>query len=129
VAATVIFDTDILIWAQRGNSKAADLITKTDVLQISVFTYMELLQAASNKTQHKIIKDFLKVFNFTLLPLTEQIGHRALIYIEEYSLSHGTQAGDAVIAATAVEQNAELVTSNQKHFRMIKELKLLVFKP
>jgi len=129
VAAIVIFDTDVLIWAQRGNSKAADLIDSTSLLQISVFTYMELLQATSKKTQHKIIKDFLSACNFTLLPITESIGHRALIYIEEYSLSNGIQAGDAIIAATAVEQNSELVTANVKHFKMIKELKLVTFKP
>lgn len=125
----MILDTDILIWAQRGNTKAATLINKTDSLQISIYTYMELLQSAHTKSQHKITKDFLNDFNFTLLPLTEAIGHRASIYIEEYSLSHGIRAGDAIIAATAVENNATLVSSNAKHYKMINELDLVIFKP
>ena len=54
----MIFDTDILIWLQRGNSKAIALVDKTDVREISVITYMELLQCAVGKQQHKQIKNF-----------------------------------------------------------------------
>lgn len=125
----MIFDTDVLIWAQRGNAKAITLIDATSSLNISIYTYMELLQAAQRKDQHKIIKHFLKEFNFKLFPLTEMIGHRASIYIEEYSLSHGLRAGDAMIAATAVENNIPLVSGNSKHYKMIQDLNLVVFKP
>jgi predicted nucleic acid-binding protein len=83
--SSMIFDTDIFIWVQRGNEKAA---------------------------RH-----------------TENIGHRASIYIEEHILSSGLRSGDAIIAATAAENNMPLFSSNTKHFRMIKELKLKVFKP
>jgi len=90
---------------------------------------MELLQGAQNKEQHAYIKDFLAEFNFEILSLTENIGHRAAIYIEEYSLSSGLRAGDAIIAATATEHHFELMTSNVKHFRTIRDLKLKPFKP
>jgi predicted nucleic acid-binding protein len=125
----MIFDTDVLIWAQRGNVQAAHLIETTDSLQISVFTYMELLQGAPKKAHHKIIKKFLNDFNVMVLPITETIGHRASIYVEEYGLSNGIRAGDALIAATAVEHNSDLITSNTKHYKMIKELNLVSFKP
>jgi predicted nucleic acid-binding protein len=125
----MIFDTDIFIWAQRGNRKAAKLMEKDEARYLSVQTYMELLQCAKNKTQHKQIKDFLTTFGFTVLPLTENIGHRASIYVEEYTLSSNVRSGDAIIAATAVENNLPLSSSNAKHFKAIKELKLKVFKP
>lgn len=83
----MIFDTDIFIWAQRGNNKAARIIDTTDNRYLSAQSYMELLQGACNKTQHQYIKNFLSDLSFTTLPLTETIGHRAAIYIEKYSLS------------------------------------------
>ena len=125
----VLFDTDILIWIQRGNLRAAALVEKEEERCISVLTYMELLQGAKEKQQHKHIQSFLREFGFRILPLTENIGHRASIYIEEYSLSHGLRAGDALIGATATENGLTLYTSNGKHYRPIKELKLRLFKP
>jgi predicted nucleic acid-binding protein len=68
-------------------------------------------------------------FDFTVLQFSENIGHRACIYIEEYALSNGLRAGDAIVAATATENNLILVMSNEKHFRPIKDLKLKVLKP
>lgn len=90
---------------------------------------MELLKCAKDKKQHKYVKNFLDEFSFAILPLNEKIGHRAAVYVEEYSLSSNLRAGDAIIAATAVENNMVLVSSNVKHFRVIKELKLKPFMP
>ncbi len=125
----MIFDTDILIWVQRGNERAARLIEKEENRYLSVQSFMELLQGAKNKTQHQYVKGFIKEFGFTVLPFTENIGHRALIYVEEYALSANMRAGDAIIAATAVENNLMLATSNSKHFRVVNELTLKQFKP
>lgn len=125
----MLFDTDIFIWAQRGNAKAAQGFEKAHTRYLSVQTYMELLQCARNKEQHLLVKDFLTEFSFEILPLTENIGHRAAIYVEEYGLSSGLRAGDAIIAATATENNLELMTSNLKHFRSIQDLKLKPFRP
>ena len=128
----MIFDTDIFIWVQRGNRKAARLIDDTTERYLSIQSYMELLQCARKKErkkeEHRYVKDFLKEFGFETLPVSQNIGHRAAIYIEEYSLSHGVRAGDAIIAATAVENDLTLCTSNQKHFKCINELSLRIFK-
>jgi predicted nucleic acid-binding protein len=61
------------------------------------------------------------------LPLTENIDHRAAIYIEDYAISAGLRTGDAFITATAVENT--LVVSNVKHFKVVKDLQLNSFKP
>lgn len=73
----MIFDTDIFIWVQRGNEKAARLMEKsTSDRYLSIQTYMELLQGAKNKAQHKYVKDFITSFGFIVLPLSENIGHQ-----------------------------------------------------
>ena len=125
----MLFDTDILIWVQRGHKKAARLIDRSREKKISILTYMELMQCPSSKEMQKITKDFLTEFNFVILPITENIGHRAAIYVEEHSLSTGIRAGDAIIAATAVENNLPLTSGNKKHFKDIKGLMLKLFKP
>lgn len=125
----MIFDTDVIIWAKRGNKKAAMLINNDENRFISIQSYMELMQCAKDKIQHKRTISFLKAMDFTILPLTENIGHRASIYVEEYTLSNSIKAGDAIIGATAIENDMELVSSNYKHFKCIKELQFRKFKP
>lgn len=90
---------------------------------------MELLQGARDKKESRIIKSFLSDFNFQTLPLTENIGHRALIYIEEYGLKVAMCVADALVAATAVENHLTLSTANRKHYRPIADLDINVFRP
>lgn len=125
----MVFDTDVLIWVQRGNVKATHEIEQAAERIISAQTYMELLQGATNKQQHDAIKSFLTQYEFTILGFTGNIGHRAMIYIEQYSISHGLRVGDAIIAATAAENDLQLMSANEKHFRPLKDLKLKVFRP
>ncbi|MCH8956565.1 PIN domain-containing protein, partial [candidate division KSB1 bacterium] len=75
------------------------------------------------------VKDFISTHDFIVLPLTENIGHRASIYIEEYTVASGLRSGDVLIAATAVENNMTLVSSNTKHFKAITDLKFKTFRP
>lgn len=125
----MIFDTDIFIWILRGSEKAVRLVDREEEHFLSTQTYMELLQCARDKKQHAASKRFLKDFNFKVLPLTENIGHRAAVYVEEYTLSHGVRAGDALIAATAAENGLKLCTSNAKYFHPMRDLDLKIFKP
>ena len=60
----MIFDTDILIWIQRGNEKAAKLLEKDQDRHLSIYSYMELLQGAKSKTHHKYVKNFISDFEF-----------------------------------------------------------------
>lgn len=90
---------------------------------------MELLQCAKNKKQLQLTQDYLRNFDFKIIPLTENIGHRASIYIEEYSLGDGLRLGYAIIAASAIENGLTLVTGNHKHYKIIPNLELNIFKP
>lgn len=125
----MLFDTDILIWIQRGNAKAAALVDAHRERYLSIQSCMELFQGAKNKSQQKVVRTYLTDLGFVVLPLSQNIGHRALIYVEEYTLSSGLYAGDAIIAATAIENNIALCSGNEKHFKAIKDLDLRVFRP
>jgi predicted nucleic acid-binding protein len=125
----MLFDTDVLIWVLRGNAKAAQAVDDRPRRSLSVVTYMELLQGARNKAEIRALKAFLADIRFTLLPLTENIGHRASIYMEEYVLAESLSMADALIAATAIEANQPLISGNAKHYKAIQELDLKRFRP
>ena len=82
----MMFDTDILIWVFRGNAKAARLIDSETDRRISIVTYIELLQGARNQKEMKGIKTFISDLAFEVVPITENTGYRASIYMEEYGL-------------------------------------------
>jgi predicted nucleic acid-binding protein len=125
----MIFDTDILIGCFRGNEQAASVIKEADDRQISAVSLIELHQGARSKAEQKLIGKFLKDLSFLILPLSENIGNRACIYVEEYCLKGGLQMADALIAATAVEHRKTLCSGNAKHYRIVTEIELKVFNP
>jgi predicted nucleic acid-binding protein len=125
----MLYDTDVLIWVFRGSAKAARLIDQDADRSLSVITFMELLQGAADRRESGLIKDFVKECALANLPLTENIGHRAAIYMEEFGLSSGLRVADALIAATAAENHLPLCTGDYRRFRPIRELDLSVFRP
>lgn len=125
----MLFDTDVLIWCFRGNAKAAKTIEDDPAPMISVVSYMELVQGARDRKELKTIAAFLADMGIPVLPLTDNIGHRASIYLEEHVLKDGMAMADALIAATAVERSLVLCTGNGKHFRVINDLEVEVFRP
>ena len=125
----MMFDTDVLIWILRGNENAARLIEDADDRCLSVVSYMELLQGARDRQESRTIKGFLGDFGFRVLPLTENVGHRASIYIEEYALKSRLCMADALVAATAVENGVALCTADRKHYRLVKDLEISTFRP
>jgi len=125
----MLFDTDVLIWYLRGNEKAAAVMEKAQDRQVSIVSYMELLQGAKDKKEAKMIRSFLKDFAFEVLPLTENIGHRASVYMEEYCLKVHMCLADALLASTAIENHLTLCSANDKHYKVIGELDIKVFRP
>ena len=125
----MIFDTDVIIWALRGNKRATTAIDRAESLDISVVSYMELLRSVRDKKDLRLTKAFLADLGFQIVPLSENIGHRASIYLEEYGLKSHLGVPDALIAATAVENNKALCSGNAKDYRDIAEVALKAFRP
>ena len=125
----MIFDTDVLIWAARGSSPAARVIDATLDRAVSVVSLMELLQGARSKLEARRIRQSVRGLQFRVLPLSESIGANAAALVEQHALSHGIQVTDALIAATAMEAGEPLCTANVKHFRPLRNLTLIAFRP
>ncbi len=125
----MLFDTDVLIWALRGSAKAAREIDSAEERYISAVNYMELMQGIRDKREQSLLKRFLAALDFEVLPITEDISHRAVIFVEEYALKSGMQLADALVFATACEHSLCLCSSNKKHFKNIASLETKLFVP
>lgn len=127
-AAPLIFDTDVLIWFLRGNDKAARAIEADSERAISIISLMELDQGARSKREISFLRAFFPKNSFRIEPITETISHLAATLMEEYSIRHGLQVADALIAATARATVSTLLTGNVRHFRPIPSLELRQFR-
>ena len=124
----MLVDTDVFIWYMKGNRKAYNIIESDININLSVITYMELIQGIRNKKELNILRKALKAWNAKVIYITEEISVKAMFYIEQHYLSHSLQLADALIAATAVSNGLVLLTGNDKHYKMIKNLQIEVFK-
>lgn len=125
----MIFDSDVMIWAFRGNRRALKAIDEADVRAISSVTYMELLQGVRNKDEMREMKRFLSKLSFSTLPITANVSNRAVAILEETALKSDLGVCDALIFATACETGETLLSGNKKHFKEVALLNAVEFKP
>ena len=87
------------------------------------------MQGVRSKAELQLLRRTVRRSGWRILPLTEAIGHRAMLYIERFGLSHGLRLADALIAASAVEAGGALLTANARHYRCIGEVSLVAYAP
>ena len=125
----MIFDTSILIYADRGVLSAKELIMKTQERSISAVTYMEYVPFCRNKRELAIFEKMLKALQFTIHEIDHSISYHARQIVRQYASSHSIEMGDALIAATVLRNHELLYTSNTKHFTPITGLKMEHYSP
>lgn len=115
----VVVDTDVLVDFFRGYSKAVDLVN-AHVAQIilSPIVVAELYAMAREGSEQEALGNFISLFR--VAPVTAEIAKAACLYKREYGKSHGVRLADAIVAATADAERAELKTLNVKHYPMLK---------
>lgn len=123
-----LIDADIFIWNWRGQEGAALLLADSP-FAVSAVTYMELVQGMRNRREFAKLRADLKRWQVRLLPVTELISARAVALVERHFLPHHVQLADALVAATALQHDLVLVSSNSKHFRPIHGLRFEAFRP
>jgi len=124
----MIFDTDVMIWAFRGNVKALDAIDAASERSLSAVTYMELLQGVRNKKEMLAMKRFLSTLGFSVLPVTANISSRAVAIMEDTALKSDLGVCDALIFATALDTGDTLLSGNAKHFKEVPLLDAVAFR-
>ncbi|MBM4309879.1 MAG: type II toxin-antitoxin system VapC family toxin [Deltaproteobacteria bacterium] len=125
----MLIDTDVLIWYMRGNNSACRILEKTENFCISVVTYMELVQGMRNKGELNCLRRALSAWNSKILYITEDISSKAMFFVEQHFLSHSIQLADALISATAISHGLPIVTGNDRHYRILKDLHIKKFRP
>jgi len=120
----MVIDTDVLIWYMRGNEKAYQLVENSNNFFISVITYMELVQGLRNKKELNHLRKALHGWKTQILYVSEEISVKAMFYVEQHFLSHSMQLADALIGATAITYGLPLLTGNDKHYRVMKDLQI-----
>lgn len=89
---------------------------------------MELLQGMRNKQELKSFQKMVKAWGIKVVYIDEEISAKALFYIEEYFLSHSMEIADSLIGATCTKYGLTLITANDKHYRILKDLDMKVFR-
>ncbi|MBW1729156.1 MAG: type II toxin-antitoxin system VapC family toxin [Deltaproteobacteria bacterium] len=102
----MLIDTDVLIWYMKGNEKAYNAIENSENFFISVVTFMELVQGMRNKTELNTLRK-----------------------AEQHYLSYSIQLADSLIGATAIAYGLPILTGNDKHYKILKNLQLKKFRP
>jgi len=125
----MIIDTDVLIWYLKGNEKAYQIIDNSNSFFISVVTYMELVQGMRNKNELNNLRKSLHVWNAKILYISEDISVKAMFFVEQHFLSHSMQLADALIGATAITHGSPILTGNDKHYKVMRNLQIEKFRP
>ena len=124
----MIIDTDVLIWYLRGNTNARKIISVNTPFKISVINYLELLQGMRDKNELRSLQKQLRIWSTEIIQINERISAYSMFLVENYYLSHSMETADAIIAATAIENNDILLTANYKHYAYIPNIQLQKFK-
>jgi predicted nucleic acid-binding protein len=116
-----LVDIDVLIDFLRGNTNAVALLNDiSSRIILSPIVVAELYAGVKGKEELNILGNFITLFR--VVPLTAEIAKKAGLYKRDFGKSHGVGLANAILAATADEEKAELKTLNVKHYPMISGL-------
>lgn len=124
----VLPDTDVLVDFLRGYGKAVAFVsTYSPRIILSSIVVAELYAGVRGDSEYAVLDGFVSLFR--VVPVGPAIARAGGLYKRDYGKSHGVGLCDAILAATAEAENAELKTLNTKHYPMLKALHPAYGKP
>ncbi len=118
----ILPDTDVFVDFFRGHSKAVAFVkAHSSRIILSSIVVAELYAGVKGDTEKAVLDNFVSLFR--VVPVSGEIAKTGGLYKRDYGKSHGVGLADAMLAATAEAENAELKTLNIKHYPMIKGLR------
>ena len=110
---TLLVDTDVLIDFLRGYKKAVSFIENfSPQIILSPIVVAELYTGVKGIDELAVLDNFIS--NFRVTPITVEIAKTGGLYKRDFGKSHGVGLADAILAATAEHENADLKTLNIK---------------
>lgn len=91
----------------------------------SIINKLELIVGNKSKIEMNRALKMLNILEIKTLPVNEEVSSLAENLVRTYYHSHNIGTQDALIAATALVYNEELVTRDRKHFQFIPNLKII----
>lgn len=125
----LLIDTDVLIWYMKGNERAYNVVENLDSFSISVVAYIELVQGMRNKNELSNLRRALSDWNAKVLYISEEISLKAMFFVEQHYLSHSIKLADALIGATAIVNGLPILTGNDKHYKILRDIQIKKFRP
>lgn len=118
----ILIDTNIFIDHLRNYTPAVQYIEKIEIKNVlfSAITEAELLAGSENNDATKREKLLFLLLQWTKIPITNPIA----LLAGDLSRKYDMDIPDALIAASAIKNNAALITRNLKDFRKVPDLKL-----
>lgn len=116
----ILIDTDVLIDFLRGYDEAMSLVAVNSerivVSSIVVAEFYAGVRGGADGVEQGVLERLLGLFR--VVPVSSGIARLGGLYKRDYGKSHGVGLADAIVAATATIEEAELTTLNVKHYPM-----------
>ncbi|HEA69598.1 MAG TPA: type II toxin-antitoxin system VapC family toxin [Desulfobacterales bacterium] len=122
MAGSIVLDTDVLVDFLCGRSKAVAFVNAHSArIILSSIVVAELYAGVKGDAEQAALDDFVSLFR--VASVNAEIAEAGGLYKRNYGKSHGVGLADAILAATAEIENAELKTLNIKHYPMLEGLR------
>jgi predicted nucleic acid-binding protein len=122
MADRLLLDTNVLIDLLRRRTDAINYLQGLRDLPFTSPVVLGELYAGVRDGPERLHLDQLVRSGVRVVSLTREMGISGGLFVRQYAKSHSVGLADALIAATAQQIGATLVTLNSKHFPMLNDI-------